>query len=144
MGITQGRTLLSSLNLSFRSTSHGQHRDPGHVSRGLDPSAEEGYCLRCGLETNPLEFEPNLPHQGHALDAEKVLVHGLFKPSADVSPLIPSGTASRTADVCSLLPALKRRRERQSLSLPADCVTLVRLLKPKRPDRHGTIRVVVF
>lgn len=49
-------------------------------------------CVRIGGE--PLEFEPNLPHQGHALDAEKIFVPGLFKPSADVLPLISDGTAS--------------------------------------------------
>jgi len=33
MGITQGRTLLFSLNLSFVARSHGQYRDLGYVSR---------------------------------------------------------------------------------------------------------------
>jgi hypothetical protein len=42
----------------------------------------------------PLEFEPTLPHQSHALDAEKVFAHGLFKPSAAVPPLISGGAAS--------------------------------------------------
>lgn len=84
MGITQGQTLLSSLNLSsVGATSHGQH-DLGHVSRRLAPSAEEGYWLRLGLEENRLNLEAQ--YHRHALDAEKALQHGLFLPSADVSP----------------------------------------------------------
>ena len=97
MGITQGRTLLSSLNLNFGAISHGQNHELDHVSERLAPSAEEGYCLRRGIGGEPLEFEPTIPHQGHALDAEKVLAHGWFLPRTVVLLLIPGGTASHTS-----------------------------------------------
>ena len=42
----------------------------------------------------PFEFESTLPHQGRALDAEKVHVDDLFLPSAAVPPLITGSTAS--------------------------------------------------
>lgn len=55
--------------------------------------------MRRGIGGEPLEFKPNLAHQGHALDAKNVLAHSLFKPSADVPPLTSGGTASRTPRV---------------------------------------------
>ena len=58
------------------------------------------------FEGEPLEFEPTLPHQGHALDDEKVLAHGLFQPGADVPPMIHGDTASQT--LVSLSPPLDR------------------------------------
>lgn len=85
MGITQGRILLPSLNLSFEATSHGQYRDLDRVSRRLAPSAEEGYRLRRGIGGEPLEFEPILSSRhGYALGSEIALGYGLFQFSADI------------------------------------------------------------
>ena len=77
MGISRGQILISSSNLSFGDTSTVNiaiwvmipEDWPSHRGRVLLAS-------RAGDE--PLEFDPTLPHHGHALDAEKVLVRGFF------------------------------------------------------------------
>lgn len=97
MGITQGRIHI-----------HGQHRDLDDVPRRLIPPAREGSTCGVVFGDELLEFEPTIPHQGHALDDEKVLVHGLFQPSADVRPMIPSSMVSCIPGVSSLLPTLRR------------------------------------
>ena len=107
MGITQGQILLPSLNLSFGATST--------VNIAFWVMFPEDWPFRRGrvlLESrvggDPPELEPNLPHQGHALDAEKVLVLGYFLPTADVPPLIHGGTPG----VGFLLSILRPGRER--------------------------------
>ena len=99
MGTTQGRILLPSLNLSFGGHIHGQYRELDHVSRNLVPPPRKDTACVVVFGGEPLEFEPTLPHQGHGLDAEKVLVDDLFLPSAAVPPLISGSTASRTLGV---------------------------------------------
>ena len=108
MGTTQGRILFSSLNLSFRATSTVSIVIWIMFPDDWPTPPRKGSTCVVVFGGEPLEFEPTLPHQGHALDDEKVLVHGLFQPSAAVPPMIPGSTASRTPGVSSLLPTLRR------------------------------------
>lgn len=60
-GNHQGGILPASfIELEFRGHIHGQHRDLDHVSRKL-PTAEEGYCLCRGLESNRVNLNPPSP-----------------------------------------------------------------------------------
>ena len=88
--------LLLSLNLSFGATSTVSIVTWIMFPEDWPLPPRKGTACVATFGGEPLEYEPTLPHQSHVLDDEKVLVHGLFPPSAAVPPLIPGGTANST------------------------------------------------
>ena len=104
MGITQGRTLLSSLNLSFVAKSHGQYRDLGYVSRRYVPSAEEGTVCGAVLAADRLNLSPTYPIKIMPLTPRKFLSMACSSPALMYHPCLRR--YSQSCARCRVKPSL--------------------------------------
>ena len=90
--------------LEFHGTSHGQHRDLGHVFRREVLLDEEGSCLRRGISGEPFDFEPPSPFKIMHLITRKFL--GIARSTGAIATQAPGCIASRLPAVSEASLAL--------------------------------------
>lgn len=113
-GYHQGGILLPSLNLSFGATSTVSIVTWIMFPEDWPLPPRKGTACIMVFGGEPLEYETTLPHQSHVFDDEKVLVHGLFQPSANVPPL--STTVQPAVHQVPVKPSLFPTRVQELLS----------------------------